>query len=310
MSGCDLDPAALRRLYAERRNILAHLREARQLDVNDERAVMVAYDLQAGSYVERLAKEPAIAEQHRASAAAFAKLFDDLGVGSLLDAGTGEATMLASILGQMRKPPAQVQGFDISFSRLLVGQAWLGGQGFPAARLFAGSLTQVPVLADAFDTVFTNHALEPNRGREKEIVAELYRVCRRYLILREPSWELGDEATRRHIEQHRYIKGLPEVMAELGLDVVEHRRFEGDVNAANRSALTIVRKRESDIGRDAPDGFPPVPYASPIGKGRLTFTGEAYYSAEDALIFPVIAGIPCLLAENGVFSTRYLEVRG
>jgi len=272
--------------------------------------VMVAYDLQAGSYVERIEKEPVIAEQHKASAAAFATLFDDLGVTSLLDAGTGEATMLASILAQMRKPPAHVQGFDISFSRLLVGRNWLAGQGFPAARLFAGSLTQVPVLADAFDTVVTNHALEPNRGREKEIVAELYRVCRRYLILREPSWELGDEATRQHIEAHRYIRGLPEVMAELGLDVIEHRRFEGDVNAANRSALTIVRKRDADIGRDAPAGFPAIPYASPVGKGALTFTGEAYYSAEDALIFPVISGIPCLLAENGVFSTRYLEVRG
>ncbi len=309
MSGRDFDPVVLRQKYAENRNILAHLREARKLDVNDERAVMVAYDLQAGSYVARLESDPAVAEQHRASATAFARLFDDLGVVSLLDAGTGEATMLASILGQMRQPPADIHGFDISFSRLLVGQRWLSRQGFVSARLFAGSLTQVPVLADTFDTVFTNHALEPNRGREKEIIAELYRVCRRYLILREPSWELGDEATRQHIEQHRYIKGLPGVLAELGLDVIEHRRFEGDVNAANRSALTIVRKRPGDIGPNAPAAFPKIPYASPIGKGPLRFTGEAYYSADDALIFPVISGVPCLLAENGVFSTRYLEVR-
>ena len=301
-----VDAGELRRLYADRRNILEHLRNSRGLERNDEMAVMVAYDLQAGSYVDILSRPGPVADAHRQSATGLAAVFDSLKVGSLLDAGTGEATLLCSILDAMTVRPPRVHGFDISLSRLMVGRDLARRRGHPNVGLFAGSLSEVPVLENAFDTVFTNHALEPNQGREREIIEELYRVCRRYLVLREPSYELGSERTRARIEAHRYVRNIPGVLSDLGYDVIEHRLFEADTNADNQSALTIVRKRPGEADSSAD---PAIPYASPLGKGPLVFTGEAYYSTEDALVFPVISGVPCLLADYGIFSSRYLDLR-
>lgn len=302
-----VDAAGLRRLYAERRNILEHLRDERGTAVNDELSVMVAYDLQAGSYVELVTGEGPVAEGQRASAKGLAAVLDELGPASLLDAGTGEATLLTNVLDAMTSPPDRVYGFDISLSRLLVARNWARERGHGDIGLFAATLTEVPMLSDSIDTVFTNHALEPNHGRERQIIEELYRVCRRYLVLREPSWELGDDATRARIERHGYVRGIPDVLADMGCDVIEHRLFEADVNAANQSALTIVRKRDADRTGDGPE--PLFPFASPLGKGPLVDCGEAFYSDDDALVFPVLSGVPVLLADYGVFSTKYLALR-
>ena len=287
MSRYTLDPEELRKLYAERRNILAHVRDSRGLDGNDELSIMLSYDLQAGSYIQRTTKEAFVAEQHRISAGKLAQMFDRLGPDSLLDAGIGEATLACNVLNAMERPPRHRYGFDIVLSRLLYGQAWARDHGQPDLKLFQGSLFAVPILTDAFDVVFTNHAIEPNRDKEREILAELYRVSRRYLVLREPSWQFGDDATRAQIEHHRYIKDIPGALKDLGYDVVEHGPFEGDVNTRNRSALTIVAKRPQDLSTDPDTPFPDPPYASPFAKTPLIDTGEALYSDDDALVFPI-----------------------
>ena len=301
-----MDPVQLRRLYAERRNILSHLRNSRGLDVNDELSIMLSYDLQSGSYIQSITKDPFVAEQHRISANKLAQVLDRLRPDSFLDAGIGEATMACSVLNAMKRPPRHRYGFDVALSRLLYGQIWSRKQGQPNLKLFQGSLLAIPILADTFDVVFTNHAIEPNRDKEREILAELYRVSRRYLVLREPSWQFGDDASRAWIEHHRYIKDIPDALRDLGYEVVEHAPFgEGDANPRNRSALTIVEKRDRDLGTVPTTPFPESPYASPFAKTPLVVTGEALYSDDDALVFPIISGIPCLLGESGIFSTHY-----
>ncbi len=305
MAKGSIDAADLKRLYAEKKNILEHMRQQRGIEDNDELAVLYAYDLQAGSYIQRTTQEPEIARRNDASTARLTALFDELGGGSVLDAGTGEATFLCHVIGKMKTPPSAVYGFDISLSRLLYARAFAAEQGLDTIRFFTGSLTRVPVQDDAFDIVFTNHALEPNRGREREIIGALARTSRRYLVLREPSYEKGDAKTREHIDRHRYVKGIPDVLADLGFDVVRHELFGDDVNPNSQAAVTVVRTGDAAAGAPLPD----PPFASPVGCGALAFTGEAYYSAEDCLIFPVIDGIPCLLPENGIFSTKYLEAR-
>ena len=106
------------------------------------------------------------------------------------------------------------------------------------ANLFAGDLTEIPIQDSAVEVVYTSHSIEPNRGREKQILAELYRVTRRYLVLLEPSNELGTQETRRHIEEHKYCLDLGRHVRELGFDVIEHRLFEHVRNPVNQTALS------------------------------------------------------------------------
>lgn len=296
-----IDPQLLRRLYAQGRNIMEYLRG--DAAGNDESAILAAYDLQAGSYAAAM-QDPVVYQRNLEVTAVFARLFERLGGETLLHGGTGEAKTLSHVVAQMGNKPRRVFGFDISLSRLLHGRRYAASVGMNQLEFFQGSLLNIPIRDRAFDIVFTSHSMEPNGGRETAILRELYRVTRRWLVLREPSYELGNDATRAHIEKHGYVRGIPQALAELGYEVVEHGLFGADENPRNQSALTLIRRRD-----EAPDDWSASghPYASPISRAPLIHTGEAYYSKADCLAFPVLSGIPCLLAETGVFSSKYLD---
>jgi len=299
-----IDPRRLKALFDARQNIMEVLRTERGQDTNDSLAILLAYDLQAGSYLQTL-KDPDVWAGNEATTQAFAGLFDSLGGGSILEAGVGEAKIISHVVEKMQTPPSAVYGFDISLSRVLYGAAYARQRG-QDIRLFTGNMLEIPIADNAFDIVFTSHAMEPNRGQERALIQDLYRVARRYVVLLEPSWELGNEATRAHIEKHRYVRGIPDVLAELGLDVVEHRLFGIYGNPNNQSALTIIRKDGVD-GPKADWTAGGHPYASPIGHDPMQSVDGAYYAETDGLIFPIISGIPCLLAENGILCTKYLD---
>lgn len=303
-------PAALlKRLYREGRNIMQYLREQGDGRHNDEAAILAAYDMQAGSYADAMA-DPAVFARNLQVTGRLAAVLDRFSPTSVLHAGTGEAKTITHVVAQMARRPARVHGFDISLSRLLHGRRYAVSQGEKGLVFFAGAMSAIPVAGNAFDVVFTSHSLEPNGGRERELLAELYRACSDWLVLREPSYELGGLETRAHIERHGYVRGLAETLGELGCDVVEHELFGEDENPRNRSALIVARKRPEHRERDATAAAPWAgghPFVSPIGRDPLVFTGDALFSPGDCLAFPLLAGIPCLLAEHGVFASKYLD---
>ena len=54
---------------------------------------------------------------------------------------------------------------------------------------FCGDLLHIPLCSNSIDVVITSHAIEPNGGKETKILKELLRVCKKHLILFEPSYE-------------------------------------------------------------------------------------------------------------------------
>lgn len=297
-----IDPRRLIELYRSGTNIMAYLREARGQADNDSFAILTSYDLQAGSYVRLVQDDPAIARTLERACEKFAQIFARLGAQSLLEAGVGEATTLAGVVARMPGRPAHVLGFDISLSRLLWARHHAethGASGTASSTWFTGNLDNIPLADSSVDIVFTSHALEPNRGREREILVELHRVARRYVVLREPSDELGSDETRAHIERHRYVTGLAATARALGFDVVEHAPWGIDPNPRNAAALLVIRKSAA-----APDASPPQ-LVSPVSRCPLVEHHGSLYCAEDGLVFPRFRGIPCLLAENGVFASQF-----
>jgi ubiquinone/menaquinone biosynthesis C-methylase UbiE/uncharacterized protein YbaR (Trm112 family) len=293
-----IDPRRLIELYRSGTNIMAYLREARGQADNDSTAILTSYDLQAGSYVRLVESDPAIARTLERSCEKFAQIFARLGAQSLLEAGVGEATTLAGVVARMPERPAHVLGFDISLSRLLWARHHAETHGV-SGTWFTGNLDNVPLADSSVDIVFTSHALEPNRGREREILVELHRVARRYVVLREPSDELGSDETRAHIERHRYVTGLAATARELGFDVVEHALWGIDPNPRNAAALLVIRKSSA-----AADLAPPA-LVSPVSRSPLVEHHGSLYCADDGLVFPRFRGVPCLLAENGVFASQF-----
>ena len=100
------------------------------------------------------------------------------------------------------------------------------------------------LIDNSFDIVFTHHAIEPNGGKEKQILSELYRVANKYLILVEPAYDLVDnDKIRRRMEEHGYIKNLYGSAKELGLNVITWQLYGNCISELNPPGLMIIKKK-------------------------------------------------------------------
>jgi ubiquinone/menaquinone biosynthesis C-methylase UbiE len=288
----------IKEVYEQGGNVMRLFRGMEASDANSLQAILVSYDLQAGSYVKML-DDPGPAAFLDKYTSALAGVLDRYAPTSVMEAGVGEATTLANVIGKMKRRPAHALGFDIAWSRAAVAREYAAGRGV-SPMLCVGGLTEIPIEDDAVEVVYTAHSIEPNRGREKQILKELYRVTRRYLVLLEPSNELGGEATRRYIEEQRYCLDLCRHAVELGFDVIEHRLFETS-RPHNQTALLVIAKRA-----DA------SPYtgnflACPRCRRTLLLHQGSYFCLDCLMAYPVIGRIPCLLASYGIVAARFLD---
>lgn len=285
-------------LFDRNVNIIEWIREREGTECNSPTAILYSYDAQAGSYTKAL-EDPAVSEVKGTLGRHLAEVLDRLAPDSLLDAGIGEATSLVPILGHLKKKPARILGFDISLSRLLFAREHLVANSHNDAVLFTGRLDRIPLASASVDVVLTVHALEPNHGYEDLILAELLRVARRHLVLVEPSYETASAEARSRMERLGYVRGIPEALKRLGYNSqVEPVPY--NIHRLNEAALFIVDKPKP-VGSS--EGNLPL-FVSPISGEPLLMRQNCYYCPQDGHAFPVIAGIPCLVVENGILASK------
>lgn len=292
-----LDLREIRRLYCEGVNVMDYLREQLGTRVNTEQLVEIAYDMQAGSYVDIVRNEPA----------RFTAYHDELGSilapliqknSSILDVGTGEMTTLSAVAAGCYGEVAQAYAADISLSRLLVGvrhaKGSLAAELFATLRPVVSTLFRLPFADDSVDIVWTAHALEPNGGREAEAISELARVARRWLVLFEPSYEHNSPAGRARMEALGYIKGLPQAIGRCrGVALESTVRIQSTENPLNPTYAYIVRKERAAELRT-------TEFRCPLSHGELDQRSGYMYCDASLLAYPVIEGIPVLRIEKAI----------
>lgn len=293
----------VKRLYEQGENVMQWFREKAGAEANSLESILISYDLQSGSYVKAL-KDP----QHQAKldeyTAAIARALQPLGAQTLLEAGVGEATTLRGVLEKLQPSPERVFGFDIAWSRIAVAMAYAAQAAQRQPLLCTGNFFSMPFADDAFDVVFTSHAIEPNHGREEEAMRELYRVTRRWLVLFEPAYELGNDATRRHVEKHGFCRGLAETAVRLGFRVMEHRLLDVAWVDYNQTGVVIIEK---DHPKEVPAAC--ANFACPRCRQILLEIRRNLFCADCLVVYPVIDGIPCLLTGNAILATQYPDIR-
>lgn len=289
------DLQKIKELYEQGENIIDYLKSRENQLKNSTEAITISYDLQAGSYTEGDKANP---ETRQRYTQAIAQVIKQLGeYHSVLEAGVGEATTLANLIPKLSPPPPRILGFDLSWSRIKYAQAYCKSKGVEAS-LFVGDLFSMPLQDNSIDIVYTLHSIEPNGGREKEALQELYRVTNKYLILLEPAYELASEEARNRMERLGYVKGIQSTAEALGYEVLEHRLFNYSVNPLNPTGLTLIKKNSNQSSFKNP-------LACPVTKKELTLTRGSYYCQESMLAYPVIDGIPCLSGKNAIVATHY-----
>jgi uncharacterized protein YbaR (Trm112 family) len=286
----------IKSLYQEGKNLMQYFRDSKNFDRNDTDAILISYDFQAGSYVKFVEEHQKFSNEYTT---ALSKVLSKLGGNSILEAGVGEATTLANLLPKMEHTYDDVYGFDISWSRVRHGKEYLVKKGFANTQLVTGDMFSSPFADNAFDIVYTSHTLEPNGGREKEALEALYRITNKYLILLEPSYELGSKEAKERMERNGYIKGLKETAGSLGYNIIEYRLFDTFYTELNPTALMIIEKPANSNKSDSPK------LACPITKAPLELYDGSYYCDQSMLAYPIINEIPCLLPDNAVIATHY-----
>lgn len=286
----------IKEIYSRGENMIKYLKSIGQNKSNSLEDILISYDFQAGAYVKSFSKKPDYKYNY---CGAIAQVIDQLdGVDSLMEVGVGEGTTLGVMLSQLKSKPSSILGFDISWSRVKFAQDFLNDFGQKDVKLFTGNLFEIPLADNSIDVVYTSHSIEPNGGKEKEALKELYRVAKKYVVLLEPSYELGSEDVKQRMRDHGYITELHDTAKVLNYNVIEHKLFEYCSNPLNPTGLMIIKKDNHGVGNSAE-------LICPITHSELKPHGDSLLYSEDCfLAYPVIENIPCLLKENSILATH------
>ena len=274
---------------------------------NDLLATLVAYDLQAGSYVSAARSDR---EKNRRWCS---QLADLLGGGvlaegdSILELGVGEATTLAGVLGQLGSKPGRAFGFDVSWSRVDVGRKWLR-ENRQEASLFVADLLNIPMGDGSVDVVYSSHSLEPNRGKEEGAIRECLRVARKAVVLIEPIYELATREAQARIRSHGYVEGLRETAERLGANVSDYRLLDYTPNALNPSGVIHLTKVDASDGPK--DESSASVWRCPVTGVALEAGAEFFYAREVGLAYPILRGVPMLRAEHVIVASELGRVVG
>ena len=292
----------IEQLYSRGGNIIKYLKELENKSSASAEDIMISYDFQAGTYREAYEKNSELHEIKDAYNRYIANVINSFScsVESILEAGVGEATALVPILKYLKRDEIRwIGGNDISYSRIKVAKEFARDYGAENINLFVADIFNMPISSDSIDVVYTCHALEPNGGFEHELLNELYRIARKYIVLVEPDFENANLEARKRMEYHGYVKGLADIARSNGWDVVVDQPVPIALNSQNPSKIIVIKKNYKNDVREKSSVF-----ACPITHKALELVGNAYYSHEGMLAYPIVNDIPCLRKENAILATK------
>jgi hypothetical protein len=288
--------------YARGENVTKHLQREMQTDGNTPAIIEMAYDLQAGTYIDWVKQNADLAARRTAEAA------DILGPhlldgDTLLDVGTGELTTFSALAAKLKTRLSALYAFDIGWSRVHCGLGFaaqaLSPELLSKLTAFVADIGATPFRTKSVDVTISNHALEPNGGHEKEILSELLRITRRKLVLFEPSYANNSEQGRQRMERLGYIRDLDRHAWELGATVEDVRPLKNIDNPENPTVAYVI----VPAGAEAKPAGVPAAFADPGTDNPLVKFDSCYFSPERGVSYPVIEGIPVFRSEAAVLTS-------
>lgn len=288
--------------YKKGTNLIKYLNDNYSNELEKNEITQLSYDIQAGSYTFKAINNPEF-EIERGKA--FAKEINNLGsFDSILEAGVGEATSMVAMLNELSSLPKKIKGFDISLSRILYAQDFIKSRISSEIDLAVGDISSCPLPDDSVDLVYTIHALEPNGGNELDLMKELIRVTKKYLVLFEPNYELGSNDSKIHIDEHNYVKNLAGVAEILGHEVEENKIiFDSNPKSNNNTGVLVIKKTQISK-EEKTNNLQLSEWACPISKENLEPKSNFLFSLKSMSAYPVIQDIPVLLKNKAILASH------
>ena len=277
-------------------NIIEYLKKSD----NNIQDIMISYELQTGSYTAEYYKNRKQKMQYINELANILNTYcDNKGDKySLLEAGIGEGTTLGPLLMKIKHKPYKSYGFDLSWSRVYYANKFLSDINCELdIETFCADLFNIPIKDNSIDIVYTSHSIEPNGGREREALQELYRITNQYLFLFEPSYEFASEEARERMKKHGYITNLYNTALELNYNIIDYKLLEVCSNPLNPTGVMIIKKERKTTSNN--------PYLCPVTHKDMKREEDCFNCKESMLVYPIIKNVPCLFDHKAVIAAKY-----
>ena len=303
-----LDLVRARNAYDNGVNIIDALKSESGSSINTSSIIEIAYDLQAGSYIEHAKNNH---EQHSAYTGELAKILSNhiRNGDSLLDIGTGEMTTLTGVLNSLNNIPKYIYAFDISWSRIFKGRQYLSEflkEKKIRVKSFVADIRQIPLLDNSISITTSSHALEPNGGSLDDLLKELFRVTKDKLVLFEPCYELNSKEGQDRMDKLGYIKEIDRIVIENG-GIIEERFLLSNINnPLNPTACYIITPPEKSIQKTKKQPHQSL-FSVPGTDLPLIKQNNFYINNETGLCFPVIKDIAILKCDQAILANALCE---
>lgn len=300
-----IDLIGARSIYASGGNVTEYLRQKLGEEGNTSNIIEIAYDLQAGSYIEYVNSNYSKSKKFASEIASFLERYVKKET-SILDVGTGELTALTLMLNALSSPMNEVYAFDVSWSRIQKGREFINqftGRADQVINTFVADMKCIPMRTNSVDVVTSCHALEPNGKDACLILGELFRVAREKLVLFEPSYELNSTEGRERMDRLGYIKNIEQLVVSAGGKVVNIERIQSAINPLNPTACYVIEpplEKENHV--NAGQAF-----CAPGTEFELERRGSFYVSLNAGVAFPILDEIPILKPEHGILATALID---
>lgn len=291
--------SGMKKEYNKGKNVMAWARSRSKVK-DSTQITLIAYDLQAGTYVKFAEKNILLQKAWGNQLAELLNPFLSKG-DKILEVGVGEGTTLTEVLNAINVQKIEAYGFDLSWSRIETGNQWLIENNC-IARLFVADLMKIPLEDNSVDVVYSSHSLEPNRGKEETAIKECLRVARRCVVLFEPFYELAPPEAQARMRRHGYVEGLRKTAERLGAEIKDYRLLNYSPNPLNPSGVLHLNKKRTLSSKNLNMNAPI--WRCPITNAKLKPRTHYYYNPTAGLAYPVIKGIPMLRAEHAIVASK------
>ncbi len=216
---------------------------------------------------------------------------------SILEAGVGEGTFLYELILRVKKKYKKIDYFacDYSFSRLLACKNFLSKKKVDT-NLFLSKMDKMAIKENSLDIIITHHSIEPNRGKEKDIIQHFLNISNKYVFLFEPIYELNPKKNKIRMDKYRYAKNLYNVCKKLDCEIIEYGLLDVSLNPKNLTGLIVLKKKKSKKNN--------IKFKCLHTNNTLSEKKDFLYNDRSGIIYPKIKELPILLEDKAIIAPK------